>query len=170
MQRNGGLDVPVGKCMQPARDAALGMSPSLPYAGDLSPEESWKILNENPKAQLIDVRTQPEWMSVGMPDLASLPQTLLTISWRTYPQMEQNPAFVQELTAQLTFQQIEKDVPLLFLCKSGGRSADAAAEMTRHGWQACYNIEGGFEGEANQSVQRGMSTGWKAARLPWRQG
>ena len=47
------------------------------YAGDLSPRESWRLLGEDPRAVLIDVRTQPEWAFVGLPDLGSLGKNIL---------------------------------------------------------------------------------------------
>ena len=35
----------------------------------LSPQESWRLLSEDAGAVLIDVRTQPEWAFVGLPEL-----------------------------------------------------------------------------------------------------
>jgi rhodanese-related sulfurtransferase len=42
------------------------------YAGDITPEQAWKLLSENTDAVLVDVRTDAEWRFVGVPDLASL--------------------------------------------------------------------------------------------------
>ena len=42
------------------------------YAGDITPEQSWKLLNENPDAVLVDCRTDAEWRFVGVPDLSGL--------------------------------------------------------------------------------------------------
>ena len=42
------------------------------YAGDLSPREAWDLLAADPSAQLVDVRTLPEWAFVGRPDLGDL--------------------------------------------------------------------------------------------------
>ncbi len=41
-------------------------------AGDVDVERAWKILNEEPDAVLIDVRTQAEWTFVAVPDVSSL--------------------------------------------------------------------------------------------------
>ena len=38
------------------------------YAGDLSSPEAWELLERDPQAVLIDVRTEPEWRFVGVPD------------------------------------------------------------------------------------------------------
>ena len=69
------------------------------YAGDLSPRESWRLLGEDPRAVLIDVRTQPEWAFVGLPDLGSLGKNILPLSWQVFPAMTVNPDFVGALRA-----------------------------------------------------------------------
>ncbi|MFT3711582.1 MAG: rhodanese-like domain-containing protein [Archangium sp.] len=38
----------------------------------------------------------------------------------------------------------KKDEPLLFVCKSGGRSANVAAAMTRAGFSKAMNLVGGM--------------------------
>ncbi len=42
------------------------------YAGDIVPAEAWVVLQTEPKAQLVDVRTTAEWNFVGLPDLSAL--------------------------------------------------------------------------------------------------
>jgi rhodanese-related sulfurtransferase len=37
------------------------------YAGDLNPQDAWDLLQQEPNACLIDVRTAPEWQYVGVP-------------------------------------------------------------------------------------------------------
>ena len=63
------------------------------YAGDVNPSEAWSILSEDPKAVLIDCRTQPEWTFVGVPDLGGLGKETLFVPWQVFPTMQQNPAF-----------------------------------------------------------------------------
>ena len=135
------------------------------YAGDVSPAESWNALTSNPESQLIDVRTQAEWSFSGVPSLASIGKTLKTISWKHYPNFNLNERFVEQLEAAVP----DKATPLYFLCKTGGRSADAAIAATSAGYLQCFNVEGGFEGDINSNHQRGQVNGWKAARLPWQQ-
>ncbi len=135
------------------------------YAGDVSPVEAWSALTSNPATQMIDVRTQAEWAFAGVPSLASISKTLKTISWKFYPNFDLNARFVEQLEAAVP----DKTAPLYFLCKTGGRSADAAIAATAAGYLTCYNIEGGFEGDINSNYQRGQVNGWKAARLPWQQ-
>jgi len=133
------------------------------YAGDLSPRESWRLLGEDPRAVLIDVRTQPEWAFVGLPDLGSLGKNILPLSWQVFPAMTVNPDFVGALRAA----GLTEDQPLLFLCRSGARSASAARVAKAHGYEASFNIAGGFEGDANREHHRGGVNGWKSENLPW---
>ena len=135
------------------------------YAGDISPEEAWEILNKDKTAQLVDVRTVPEWAFVGYPNLSSLKKELILISWRIYPQMLPNQEFERQLGEEVS----ELDTPLLFLCRSGGRSLDAAIAMTAKGYSKCYNIAGGFEGDLDEGNHRGTRNCWKSAKLPWGQ-
>jgi len=63
----------------------------------------------------------------------------------------------------------DKDAPLLFLCRSGARSAAAAKAMTAAGYSTCLNVADGFEGPLDANGKRGSAAGWKATGLPWRQ-
>ncbi len=135
------------------------------YAGDLSPKEAWELLKKDKKAQLVDVRTVPEWAFVGYPNLSSLKRKLILISWRRYPQMLPNQEFERQLLEEVP----DRNTPLLFLCRSGGRSLDAAIAMTAKGYSTCYNIAGGFEGDLDEGNHRGTGNCWKSANLPWEQ-
>jgi len=135
----------------------------MSYAGDLKPTEAWKLLTENRGAQLVDVRTRPEWMFVGLPDLTSLGRRPVLQSWQVFPGMEIDANFTAELTDQLA----DKEAPLLFICRSGGRSRAAAQAMTAAGYRHCYNVAEGFEGNPDAERHRGKTGGWKAAGLPW---
>lgn len=42
------------------------------YGGDISPADALELLKQYPEATLVDVRTQPEWSFVGVPDLSGL--------------------------------------------------------------------------------------------------
>lgn len=128
---------------------------------NISPLEAWKILKEELDAQLIDVRSEAEWNSIGIVDLSTLNKSSYNISWRFYPENNINSRFVNLLEENLS----NKKTKLLFICKSGGRSLEAAKEASKYGYRDCYNILHGFEGyhmgEHNQP-------GWKQFNLPWR--
>lgn len=136
------------------------------YTGDISPSDAWDKLQSDPEARLIDVRTQAEWLYVGLPDLSVLEKQPLLVSWQVFPTMARNEAFAQQLTAQ----GIAKDAALLFLCRSGVRSKAAAELMTSLGHSQCWNISDGFEGPLDDSRHRSGKAGWKAQGLPWLQG
>ena len=147
------------------RMSALRANPTSLYAGDVSPKEAWDALQNDLRAQLIDVRTAAEWSFAGLPVLDSIGKTPETLSWKFYPHFDLNPDFI----ARLEQRHPDKTAPLYFLCKSGGRSADAAMAATQAGYTHAYNIQDGFEGDLNTHHQRGGTSGWKAAGLPWQQ-
>lgn len=136
------------------------------YSGDISPGDSWEKLKSTPEARLVDVRTQAEWQFVGLPDLSSLENQPILVSWQVFPTMAKNDAFAQQLAAQ----GITLETPLLFLCRSGVRSKAAAELMTSLGYKECWNIGDGFEGPLDEARHRGGKAGWKAQGLPWLQG
>jgi len=140
-------------------------SRELNYCGDVTVGEVWEALTRDDKAVLVDVRTQPEWAFVGICDLSGLDKMPLLISWQEYPHMAPNPAFADMILAE----NIPRDSPLYFLCRSGVRSRSAAQAMTRAGYEKCFNILGGFEGDRDGAGHRGQQDGWKAAGLPWTQ-
>lgn len=136
----------------------------MSYAGDLSPREAWELLVKEPGTQLVDVRTQPEWSFVGVPDLGSIGRKAILQAWQVYPQMAIDPEFVAKLKARLAG---DAAAPVLFLCRSGARSRAAAQAMTAAGVTRCYNVTGGFEGDKDSASHRGRLGGWKAENLPW---
>jgi rhodanese-related sulfurtransferase len=127
--------------------------------------EAWEILKNNPSAHLIDVRFDPEIKFVGYPTLKSINRKLIFIPWLTYPGFNLNENFVKKIFEEIP----NKGDFLIFICKSGGRSEQAASLMSELGYQNCYNIVDGFEGSMNSLKQRGGVSGWKFLGLPWEQ-
>lgn len=136
------------------------------YAGDIGPRQAWEMLERDPKAMLIDVRTPAEWAYVGVPDLSRIGKQPVFVPWQLFPSMQQNPQFIEHM--QMTG--VDPDAPLLFICRSGVRSRAAAIAMTERGYRACYNIASGFEGDPDVAKHRGTVNGWKVEGLPWMQG
>lgn len=137
------------------------------YAGDVAPQEAWRVLQSDPDAVLVDVRTRAEWSFVGLPDLSGAGKEPVLMEWQQFPAMALNPDFTAALAGALG--ETRKDAPVFFLCRSGARSRSAAIAMTAAGFGRCYNIVGGFEGDLDGARHRGGSNGWKAAALPWAQ-
>jgi rhodanese-related sulfurtransferase len=136
------------------------------YAGDITPEEAWKLLSDNPEAVLVDCRTDAEWRFVGVPDLSSLQRDVVYLEWNT-TDGKHNDDFVDHLVHEIGVAGSEER-PVVFLCRSGNRSIGAAEAATEAGIAPSYNVLDGFEGNLDESKHRG-GTGWKAVGLPWRQ-
>ena len=145
------------------------IAPQEEYAGDVSAQDAWAILASDPKAQLVDVRTAAEWTYVGTPDLSELARDAQFVEWQTWPTGALNPRFAERASQLLREAGADTDTPVLFLCRSGGRSRAAAIAMTRAGWTRAYNVVPGFEGDLDDRRQRGTLSGWKVSGLPWRQ-
>jgi rhodanese-related sulfurtransferase len=135
------------------------------YAGDITPEQAWKLLSDNPQAVLVDVRTDAEWRFVGVPDLSSLGRDVVYIEWNR-ADGQRNENFLAELSEQVTAD--ADDRPVVFLCRSGNRSISAAEAATEAGIAPSYNVLDGFEGHLDGAGHRGGS-GWRAIGLPWKQ-
>jgi rhodanese-related sulfurtransferase len=129
------------------------------HQGDLTPTEAFQRLQSNPEAVLIDVRTQPEWVFVGVPAV----ERLVRLSWQVYPAMQVNDQFVAEIEQM----GLAKGMEILCICRSGARSSSAAAALTRAGFTNAWNIAEGFEGNKDAQGHRSTVGGWKAAGLPW---
>jgi rhodanese-related sulfurtransferase len=134
------------------------------YAGDITPEQAWKLLSESPQAVLVDVRTEAEWRFVGVPDLSSLGRDVVYVEWDTVDGTR-NEDFVAELSKQVP---PGDDRPVVFICRSGNRSIGAAEAATEAGITPAFNVLDGFEGHLDAAGHRG-ATGWRAIGLPWKQ-
>jgi rhodanese-related sulfurtransferase len=141
--------------------------PAGDYAGDVSCKDAWQVLQENPAAILVDVRTQVEWQLIGQPDLSTLEKEAVNIQWVTMQGMNDN--FLEELQLALKERGADKQTPLYFMCQSGGRSKMAAMQMTALGYEQSFNLFEGFEGDLDGHQHRNSVSGWKVAGLPWTQ-
>ncbi|HPY42195.1 MAG TPA: rhodanese-like domain-containing protein [Thiolinea sp.] len=139
------------------RSSSSSEAERLAYAGVVSPTHAWALFQAG-AAVLVDVRTKEELHFVGRVTGS------IHVAWATGTAMNRNPRFVKELEAKFNKQQT-----LLFLCRSGKRSAEAAAAATKAGFTQAYNIAQGFEGDLNEQQQRGTLGGWRHANLPWQQ-
>jgi rhodanese-related sulfurtransferase len=139
------------------RAAERARTMSLPYAGALLPAEAHALMRAG--AKLVDVRTQAELEFVG-----SIPGSV-PIEWNFYPGGRRNPDFLAALERA-----VPREVPVMFLCRSGGRSHQAAFAATQAGWREAYNVLEGFEGDKDPEQHRGTLGGWRRAGLPWVQG
>ena len=126
----------------------------LPYSGALLPPEANALMQAG--AKLVDVRTKAELEWVGRVPGA------LTVEWNSWPGGKLNPDFIPQLQALA-----QMDVPIMFLCRSGGRSHNAAISAAQAGYAEVYNVLQGFEGDKGPDSHRNTLGGWRLAGLPW---
>ncbi|MEH3131726.1 MAG: rhodanese-like domain-containing protein [Mycolicibacterium neoaurum] len=142
----------------------MSTSESPGYAGDITPEQAWELLSDNPEAVLVDCRTEAEWRFVGVPDLAPLRREAVFVEWNRADGTH-NDAFIDDLGRSGIAPGTR---PVVFLCRSGNRSIGSAQAATAAGIGPSYNVLDGFEGNLDENGHRG-GTGWKAVGLPWKQ-
>ena len=127
--------------------------------------ECFGKLSEISNSYLIDVRTKPEWEFIGVPDLSSLNKKTIFISWQVYPEMKINSFFKNQVIES----NIKQDDKIFLICRSGARSLNAAKFLISYGYNYCFNVSDGFEGDKNNYSQRSTINGWTYNDLPWKQ-
>ena len=133
----------------------------------LAPMEAAEILNDDPRALLIDVRSSMEYLFVGHPKGA------VHVAWIDEPEWKVNEHFVTEIRQLLLGGVVRNDeihsAPILLICRSGKRSLEAGNLLVKEGFEQVYNVKEGFEGELDDNHQRSMLAGWRFEGLPWEQ-
>ena len=133
-----------------------------------SPSQAWEFLQENPRALLIDVRSNMEYLFVGHPTGS------IHVPWIDEPEWQVNPHFVVQ-TRQLVLGGVcgaDGDIscaPIVLICRSGKRSLEAGKLLIKNGFKEVYNITEGFEGELDAQHHRNSTGGWRFHGLPWEQ-
>ena len=141
-------------------DQARTRADGLPYAGAVTPQEAFALVQNDPRVKLVDVRTNAErdWIGrVAIPD-----RQHGAVQWSLYPGGALNPDFGGQLQ-----QVAEQHDVLLFLCRSGVRSRHAARVATELGYKNSFDILEGFEGDRDADGHRKTVGGWCKAGLPW---
>ncbi|MDX5332685.1 MAG: rhodanese-like domain-containing protein [Gammaproteobacteria bacterium] len=132
----------------------------------LSPRHAWQLVQENPRALLIDIRSNMEHLFIGHP-VGSV-----HIPWIDEPDWTVNPHFVTEVRKLLLGGIAchgEGCAPIVLICRSGKRSIEAGEALIRAGFGEVYYVEEGFEGELDAQHHRSTSGGWRFHGLPWEQ-
>lgn len=140
----------------------------------VDPDQAWSLMQADPSAQLIDVRTRAEWSFVGLPDLSALDRQVWPIEWLSFPAMSPNPGFLDALAEAVDRNGAGMPARLFFICRSGARSLAAARAVAeafgpQSGLARCTNVAEGFEGDLDAAGHRATVNGWKRRGLPWRQ-
>ena len=137
----------------------------MPELKEIRPLEAWAILEADPAATLIDVRSRMEFDYVGHAPNAN------NISWAEPPDWKVIPGFADRVRALLSKQHDGpvEEVPILAICRSGARSRSAGQVLLAAGFVNVYNVLEGFEGERDPDKHRGAINGWRFHGLPWEQ-
>jgi rhodanese-related sulfurtransferase len=139
-----------------ARERGAGQ----PYAGAVTPQEAFALLQADSHVRLVDVRTNAERDWIGRPAIPEAQHG--AVQWTLYPGGAPNPDFATQLQ-----QAADKDDVVLFLCRSGVRSRHAARVATELGYKNAFDILEGFEGDRDVEGHRKTVGGWCKAGLPW---
>lgn len=145
----------------------------------LTPKQAYDMKMADPKGvALFDVRTRAEAMYVGMATTvdALVPfvehQEIMS-DWdekRTMYKLDPNQDFVPEIARRLQELGLDKNAPVILLCRSGDRSSKAADRLQAAGYTKVYSVPEGFEGDralAGAKQGQRVVNGWRNADLPW---
>ena len=132
----------------------------MSYAGDITPEEAWKLLTDNPEAVLVDCRTDGRVaLRRRARHLRRCERDVVYVEWNRTDGTH-NDGFVDDLVAAGV---TPGERPVVFLCRSGNRSIGAAEAATAAGIAPSYNVLDGFEGNLDEDGHRG-GTGLEGRR------
>ena len=138
-----------------------------PQVNGLGPTEAYQMVQDNPRAVLIDCRSSMEFLFVGHPTGA------VHVAWIDEPDWDVNPHFVTEvrkvMLGGVSCDDESGCAPVLLICRSGKRSLEAGRVLLKEGFAEIYNVLEGFEGELNDHHRRSSIGGWRFHGLPWEQ-
>lgn len=138
----------------------------------VTPKEAWQLMQDNPKAVLIDIRSEMEHLFIGHP------KGSIHIPWIDEPDWQVNPNFVKQIRRVVLggiiadYEDQENPVegaPILLICRSGVRSKEAGRRLLQEGFNNVYNVVDGFEGPLDAHHHRSSVAGWRFDGLPWDQ-
>ena len=144
----------------------------------MTPQQAFDTMKKDGDNTLfVDVRTREEVNFLGMPTVAdaNIPYMKLNewFSWNQKKknfEMEVNSDFSDVVIERIASKQLNKDSKIIFICRSGSRSAKAADLLAKLGYTNVHSITEGFEGDkakkGNYKGQR-VVNGWKNTNLPW---
>ncbi|MEW5058149.1 MAG: rhodanese-like domain-containing protein [Cycloclasticus sp.] len=143
----------------------------------LTAKQAYQALTvDSQQALFIDVRTRAEAEFVGSPLLVDALIPYLQNDFTAWDDKERlyqktiNASFAVELASALQQKGLDQQAVLIFICRSGSRSAKAANLATKLGYTQVYTVVDGFEGDTvksgSASGQRVLN-GWKNSQLPW---
>ena len=122
----------------------------------VEPRQAYEILQQNPDAIYVDVRTEEEFAQGHPVDAINLPVVFLKPGAAPAP----NPSFLDVAKKVLS-----QDKKLVVGCMAGGRSQRACEILEQAGYSDLTNVRGGFGG-ARDATGEIVVVGWRDAGLP----
>jgi rhodanese-related sulfurtransferase len=133
----------------------------------LTPEQAWQMLQDDPQALLVDIRSTMEYLFVGHPTGA------VHVPWIDEPDWTVNPHFETEIRKLLLGGAVCSPethcTPIILICRSGKRSLEAGRALMKTGLRSIFHVNEGFEGELDEHHHRSTAGGWRFRGLPWEQ-
>lgn len=134
---------------------------------EISPQQAWDLMQENPRTVLVDIRSSMEYLFVGHPVGA------VHVAWIDEPDWDVNPDFVKEIRKLMLggvgSSDDAENAPVILICRSGKRSKEAGDLLVEEGIKNVFHIDEGFEGERDENYHRSTLGGWRFRGLPWEQ-
>ena len=131
----------------------------------------------DPQVVFLDVRTRAEVMFVGIPrrvdvhiPLMELPAFAEFDPEKGGYRLQPNPDFEDAFLAWAKAHGVTAERPIIVMCRSGSRSAQAANLLYDLGYENVWTMVDGFEGDkARNGPMKGLRVvnGWKNSGLPW---
>jgi len=125
-----------------------------------TPREAYAVLQGNPAAVYLDVRTEGEFQAGHPAGARNVPVMVLDPATR---RPAPNPDFVAIVERTLS-----KGTTLLIGCQVGGRSQRACELLAAAGFTDLANVQGGFGG--GQDARGNVVAGWADSGLPVEKG
>ena len=134
---------------------------------DISAKQALQLVDDDPRAILVDIRSSMEFLFVGHPVGA------VHLPWIDEPDWVINPHFVAEVR-KLMLGGVLCDTedgcaPIVLICRSGKRSKEAGNLLLEAGLTNIFHIDEGFEGDLDDHHRRSTLGGWRYHGLPWEQ-
>ncbi len=133
----------------------------------LSAQQAWQLLQEDPRAVLVDIRSTMEYLFVGHP------KGSVHVPWIDEPEWTVNPDFVTDIRKLLLGGAIctidDGCAPVILICRSGKRTLEAGKTLSEAGFNKVMHVNEGFEGDLDEDHHRSTANGWRFQDLPWEQ-
>ncbi len=133
----------------------------------ITPQQALKLMEDDPRTVLVDIRSSMEFLFVGHPVGA------VHVPWIDEPDWTVNPHFVTDIRKLMLGGAIcimdEGCAPVILICRSGKRSLEAGKALLNANFHRVFHVDEGFEGELDEHHHRSSVGGWRYHGLPWEQ-